>query len=187
MAHGPAPLLELELVPLLLVDGRVATSLELMLEGATGVEIAVEPLGLVDRAMLVALEVDAGPASPVAPAWELHDEVPVVPGADGFSLAIALNTSACCLRLVARLVGEPDAASPARALVRARWRIVGNGGVEARAGVRVNGRRYPLEPWRHLDAAAPPDATAAPAGLPPVALGGALAAALRRGSPVGGS
>ena len=144
-----------------------------MLDGATGVEIVVEPVPtLNDRAMLVGLEVASMPAESAEAAWELHDEVPVVPGADGFGLAIPLPRGNCCSRLVARFDGEPDAASNARALVRARWTIAG--AVDVRASLRLNGWTLPMGPWPRITLGTPPDPTDAPA------FGGSLYSALQR-------
>ncbi len=175
MAPATSPPIVMELAPFLVLDARTATSLELTLEGATGVEIAVEPVPTgVDRAMLVGLEVAPGPAARTDPAFELHDEVPLVPGAHGFCLAIPLSPDACCLRLVARIDGEPDAARPARALVRARWVIAGNREVEARASVRVHGWTVPMGPWPRVEPGPPPAPEHA------LVFGGALGAALHR-------
>lgn len=174
-ASSSAPPRELELGPLLMVDGRVAKSLDLVLDGATGVEIVIEPVPtLGDRAMLVGLEVAPMPAESAEAAWEPHDEVPVLPGAEGFRLAIPLPPHACCARLVARFDGEPDAASPARALVRARWTITGAGDVEVRASLRLNGWTLPMGPWPRVALGTPPDPSDAPA------FGGSLYSALQR-------
>lgn len=174
-ASPSAPPVELELVPLLMVDGQVAKTLDLVLDGATGVEIAIEPVPtLVDRAMLVGLEVAPMSAESAEAVWELHDEVPVVPGAEGFGLAIPVPPTACCLRVVARFDGEPDPASPARALVRAHWSVASAGGVEVRASLRLNGWTLPMGPWPRITLGTPPDPSDAPA------FGGSLYSALQR-------
>lgn len=167
--------LELELVPLLVLYGGVSASQELVLEGATGVSIAVEPVAtLAERGMFVGLECAPVPSAQATPDWELYDEVPVFPGADGFGLVSGLPFTGCCLRLVARLDGEPDAMSPERALVRAHWSIAGAGDVKVRASLRLNGWTLPMGPWPRITLVTPPDPSDAPA------FGGSLYSALQR-------